>query len=131
MAKKSKENKQMLELGDKKRAGQLISSYLRAIGTEKTESTVVFTDPDSGKSKIISKAEMLARDIWEQALNGTDNKTKLEYRKLLLDRIEGRPEVGSEDVKQKRGSIPDRVSEVNRDRLNELAKMGENESKKM
>lgn len=127
---KSKENKQLLELGSKQRAGQLISSYLRAIGTEKTETATVFTDSDTGEVKIISKGEKLARDIWEQALKGADEKTKLEYRKLLLDRIEGRPDVGQVDEKQKRGSVPDRVSELNKTRLNDLAKSGEKKTKR-
>lgn len=122
MAKKSKENKQMLELGQKQRAGQLISSYLRAIGTEKTELVDVAVGPDKCERRIVSKAEAMARDIFKQALEGADAKMKLEYRKLVLDRIEGRPDVGQMDEKQKRGSVPDRVSEVNKNRINALAK---------
>lgn len=122
VAKKSKENKPLLELGSKVRAGQLISQYLRAIGTEKTELCDVAIGPDKVEHRIVSKAEALARDIFRQALEGADDKTKLEYRKLVLDRIDGRPGDNPTDEKGKRGSVPDRVSELNRDRLNKLAK---------
>jgi len=117
---KKSENKQLLELGQKQRAGQLISSYLRAIGTEITEELVIFTDPDTGKRKLISKAEALARDIWKEASDGDDPKLKLEYRKMLLDRIEGKPGI-DEEPKGKHTSIPDQISEINRDKLNAIA----------
>jgi len=125
MAKKSKENKQMLELGSKQRAGHLISSYLRAISTEKTELVDVAIGPDKVERRIVSKGEALARDMVEKALRHDDEKMKLEYRKLVLDRIEGRPDVGQVDEKQKRSSVPDRVSEENKKRINALAKSGE------
>ncbi len=115
-----KENKQLLELGQKQRAGQLISGYLRAIGIEKTEIADVFTDPDTGKKKIISKAEALARDLWKQALENADADVKLKYRKLLLDRIEGKPGI-DEEPKGKHTTIPERISEINRDKLNAIA----------
>jgi hypothetical protein len=122
MKKKTKksENKQLLELGQKQRAGQLISSYLRAIGTEVTEIADVFTDPDTGRKKIISKAEALARDIWEQGLKNEDEDIKLKYRKLLLERIEGKPGT-EEELKDRELSIPDQISELNRDKLNAIA----------
>ena len=125
MAKKSKENKPLLELGSKKRAGHLISAYLRAIGTEKTELYDVAVGPDKVEHRIVSKAEAMARDMFEQALRNDDEKMKLEYRKVVLDRIDGRPGDNPTDERGKRGSVPDRVSEMNRDRLNELAKQGE------
>lgn len=117
-----KENKELTELGNKQRAGQLISSYLRAIGTEKTEVATVFIDPDTGKKKIISKAEALAREMWQIVLDeNADAELKFKYRKLILDRIEGRP--GTEDeLKDRDISIPDKISEINRAKLNAIAK---------
>jgi hypothetical protein len=135
MAKKSKENKPLLELGTKQRAGQLISQYLRAIGTEKTELVDIVIGPDEIKHKIVSKAEALARDIFNKALGKRsiedginvipDPKITLEYRKLVLDRIDGRSGDNPTDEGGRRISVPDRISEMNRDRLNKLAKQGE------
>ena len=122
MAKKSKENKKLLEVGSKQRAGQLISSYLRAVGQEKTERVDVAVGVDKVQPRIVSKAEALARDMFEKALRHDDEKMRLEYRKIVLDRIDGRPGDSQEDEKGKRGSVPDRISEMNRERLNKLAK---------
>ncbi len=119
---KSKENKQLLELGKKQRAGQLISEYLRAVGTEKTELVDIAVGPDKVKRKIVSKAEALARDMFQKALGiDVDDKLKLEYRKVILDRIDGRPGDSQDDPKGNRGSVPDRISEMNKERLNKLA----------
>jgi hypothetical protein len=125
MAKKSKENKSLLELGTKQRAGQLISQYLRAIGTEMTELADVAIGPDKVERRIVSKAEALARDMFEKALQHENEKMRLEYRKIVLDRIDGRPGDNPTDEGGKRVSVPDRISEMNRDRLNKLAKQGE------
>ena len=125
-----RENKSLIELGSKQRAGRLVSSYLRAIGTEVTEELVIFTDPDTGKRKLISKAEALARDIWKIVLeDGGDAKIQLEYRKLVLDRIEGKSGV-DEEPKDKEISIPDQISEINRDKLNAIAKKPAKKKKK-
>jgi len=120
MSKKEKENKQLLEAGQKSRAGRLFSEYLRGIGNEKTEVTTIFTDPDTGEKRIISKAEMLMRYIWEQALDGSDEKARLEYIKLILDRCEGKTGVQESNL-PKRPSIPDKVSKKGKDRLNRIA----------
>lgn len=116
-----KENKSLIELGSKKRAGHLLSSYIRAIAVEKTEIVDVAIGPDECKKMIISKAEAMARDIWEQALTGTDKKLKLEYRKLILDRVEGKPGT-EEELKDRDVSIPDKISDINKRKLNEIAK---------
>ena len=125
-----KENKELQQLGSKKRAGRLVSSYLRAIGTEKTEIADVFTDPDTGKKKIISKAEALARDIWKQALENEDADLRLKYRKLVLDRVEGKPGT-EEELKDDDISLPDRISDINCKKLNAIAKRGKSGNKKM
>jgi len=121
MAKK-KENKDLLQLGSKQRAGHLISAYLRAVGTEKTELVDVAVGPDKCERRIVSKAEALARDIFKNAMEHNDEKMRLEYRKIVLDRIDGRPGDNQEDEKEKRGSVPDRISEINKSKLNRLAK---------
>jgi hypothetical protein len=127
MAKKSKENKKLFELGSKQRAGKLLSEYIRAIGDERTEIMDIAVGPDEVKHKIVSKAEKMARDIWEEANKGTDDKLKLEYRKLIIDRIEGKAGTGltGADIDHPGRNVPDRVSGVNRDRINKLAKQGE------
>lgn len=112
--------KQLTETGEKIRSGLLISNWIRAIGDEKTEVEVVFTDPDTGESRVMSKAEKLARDIWKKALDGEDEKLKLEYRKLILDRMEGKAGI-QESNPPKRPSIPDKVSKKGKDRLNRIA----------
>jgi len=117
----SKENKKLLQQGSKNRAGKLLSSYLRAIAQEMTEVVDVATDPDTVEHKIISKGEAMARDMFEQALNGADAKLKLEYRKLILDRIEGKAGDTKNDKPGDR-SVPDRISDLNRERLNAAAK---------
>jgi hypothetical protein len=128
---KSKENKSMLELGQKQRAGRLLSEYIRAIGDEKTELVDVVVSPDKCERRLVSKAEALARDIWKQANEG-DDKLKFEYRKLIIDRIEGKVGTGltGADIEHPGRSIPDRMSGLNRDRVNRIAKSGEKKSKK-
>ena len=117
----AKENKQLRQVGEKIRSERLVSNYIRGIGNEKTEIyTSDSTQTDDSKPELISKAEMLARDIWKEALEGTDKKLKLEYRKLILDRIEGRPAMGSEE-QEKRGPIPNKISERGKNKLNQMA----------
>lgn len=123
---KSKENKKLTELGQKQRAGKLLSEYIRAIGDERTERVDVAVGVDKVEPRIVSKAERMAREIWKQAFEG-DEKTKLEYRKLIIDRIEGKVGTGltGADIEHPGRNVPDRVSEINKDRLNKLAKSGE------
>ena len=116
---------EMREVGQKCRAERLVSEYIRAVGTEKTEITTVFSDPDTGEKRIISKAEALARDIWKLAMECEDAKLKLDYRKLLLDRVEGRPGAMEGEAVPKRRDVPDKVSKKGRDKLNRLARDGE------
>jgi len=126
MAKKPRENKELLELGQKQRAGKLLSEYIRAIGDERTERVDVAIGVDKVEFRIVSKAERMAREIWKQAFDG-DEKTKLEYRKLIIDRIEGKTGTGltGADIEHPGRDVPDRVSDINRDRINKLAKNSE------
>jgi len=118
---KSKENRQLLELGGKRRAGRLLSNYLRAIADERTEVADIATGPDRVEHRIISKAEALARDMFHQAMTCSDAKLKLEYRKLVLDRIDGKPGAGDEEEEKKKAGIPERISEINKNRANRIA----------
>ena len=133
MAKKSKENKELLELGSKQRAGRLLSEYIRAIGDERVELVDVPVGPDKVEHRLVSRAEKMARDIWKEANEGTDDKLKLEYRKLIIDRIEGKTGTGltGADIEHPGRNVPDKVSDINKGRLNKLAKRGADANKKM
>lgn len=129
---KSKENKQLIELGSKARAGRLLSNYLRAIADERTELADVIIGPDKIERRLISKAEAIARDIFRIAMGNSescaiagvqgilDPKLVLEYRKLILERIEGKPGSG-EETDNERDKIPERISEINKKRANAIA----------
>ena len=132
MAKKPKENKELLELGQKQRAGKLLSEYIRGIGDERTELVDIVISPDKCERQLVSKAEAMAREIWKEAIDGDDDKLKLEYRKLIIDRIEGKVGTGltGADIDHPGRNVPDRVSDISRDRLNQMAKSGEKKSKK-
>lgn len=113
------ENKNLIELGSKQRAGRILSEYLRGIGTEKTE---LITDPSTGKTKVVSKAEALARQIWEKAISGgVDGGISLDWTKLLLDRVEGKPGVNDDAAQGTKPTAADRVSEMNKKRINGFA----------
>ena len=124
----------MSELGDKARAGRMLSEALRQIAQEKTE---VFTDED-GDSRMVTKAEALARLKWKQALGYTEEitveqpdgtraiKTTIHAPDnaaalLILDRIEGK--VSQIDVdEKKRPTAAQKVSELSKNRINALSK---------
>jgi len=118
--------KKLSELGAKCRAGQLMSSLFRAVASEKTEliSTKVPGSKD-GKMQtlLVSKAEAIVRDIVQKALpvgddDGVDPKVQMEYRKMVLDRVDGRAGTIGEDAGDKGVSIPDRISEASKGFLN-------------
>lgn len=121
---KSKENKKLLQQGSKNRAGRLLSGYLRAIAQEVTELVDVVISPDKVERRLVSKGEAMARDIFDKALKKDgeiDAKLQATYRGMLFDRIEGK--AGDNDRSIKRDvSVPDRISDINRERLNAAAK---------
>jgi hypothetical protein len=133
MTKQSNQRERDLtELGAKSRAGNLMSSLFRAVASEMTEllSTKVPGRTD-GKMKtiLVSKAEAIVRDIIQKALpvgeDETDNidpKVRMEYRKLIMDRVDGRAGTVGEDAKRQGESIPGKVSRINKDFLNDTAK---------
>lgn len=116
-----KENKDMLERGERIRAGLIISKYLRAILQEKTELVNVAIGPDKVKQKLVSKGEKIARDMVRLAMESEDSKEKLEYRKLVIERADGKAGTVQEALGEDEKSIPDRMSESNKMRLNRIA----------
>ena len=86
--------------GLRTKAGQLLSQYLREISEEKTE---LIHDPNSGEDRMATKAEALARGIWQDALGYTEKVITKEgglidlihppnrtAQSIVFDRIEGR-----------------------------------------
>lgn len=124
--------KKLTELGAKARAGTLMSTLFRAAASEKTELMQFKVPGDkTGKmvTRLVSKAEAIVRDIIEKALpvkddvlDLVDSKLRLEYRKLILDRVDGRAGAVGEDTKGHGESIPNKISRINKDFLNDQAK---------
>ena len=126
---KKKKLKQELESGNKQRAGRLLSTFLRAIAQEKIK--IIGKD---GMPREVTKARALAEQMWNRAL-GThsyvDEKTgeikipppDKSMIDILFDRCEGRVGTHEEEVK-KDASVPDKVSQANKDKLNKLAQKG-------
>ena len=119
---KSKENKDMLQRGERIRAGLIISKYLRSILQEKTEILDVEVSPDKVEHRIVSKGERIARDMVREAMEGDDAKTKFEYRKLVIERADGKAGTVQEALADDEKSIPDRMSNANKMRLNRIVK---------
>jgi len=123
----AKEKRDKLEAGNKKRAGHLISSFIRSVAQEKV----------AGETDAITRAEALARLLWDMALGRSKvvdietGKISTEYispdkhaMDIIMDRMEGK--VGTfEDEKKKSENIPDRVSRKNKARINKLSKKSE------
>lgn len=125
------------EMGKKARAGNLLSSYLRAIAQE----MIVRDDLDAGESRSMSKAEALAYLIWNKALGfkeeiaGEDgvmvtveHEPDKDMIKLVYDRMEGKV-TNAEETSDRGQALPDKVSETNRDKLNKMAEKSGNNSK--
>lgn len=131
--------KKLTELGAKCRAGQLMTTLFRAVASEKTE-LMQFKVPgdNTGKmqTRLVSKAEAIVRDIIQKALPAKDEldlvegKLRLEYRKLILDRVDGRAGAIGEDNKSRGESVPNKISRLNKDFLNDQAKSTEKEKAK-
>ena len=127
----------MNERGDRIRAGMMLSRKLREIANEQTE--LYGNDPDTGNPRLVTKAEALARRMWELALGFeeevviTDSKTgkpKI-IRKvhkpdnamiaMIFERIEGRVGVPESD-RGKKQPLSEKVNDQVRQRINALAK---------
>jgi hypothetical protein len=125
---KNPENQDLLQLGQKARAGRMISEYIRAIGTETDQ--VIQPDVPRGCApempRMVSKAEALARYIWKKALPHTDDEgvhrePDIRYVSMVLDRTEGKASVAAEDKDAGRETVPEKVSRLGVERLNKLA----------
>jgi hypothetical protein len=101
---------------------KLITDFVRTIASEVTE-----VGPDN--ETMVTKAEKLARIIWTKAL-GTGEPTlkagklyhpspDMEAMKIILDRIDGKV-LNTDEIKQRDESIPDRISKIGRDKINDI-----------
>jgi len=128
MAKRKSENKNLLELGSKQRAGRLLSEYIRAIGTE-VDQVVQDEVPEGcapGMPRMVSKAEALARHIWRKALphkddEGVKHEPDLNYVRIVLERAEGKPGTVEQEKTDTRETVPEKVSRLGVERLNRMA----------
>lgn len=112
-------------IGDKSRAGRILSQYLRKIAQEETE---MIKGPDS--DKMGTKAEAMARLMFKIALGYEEYDIKTEKTTihkpsagmiaLIWDRIEGRAAAANENL-DKRRTLPKKVSDENKRRMNKLA----------
>ena len=124
-AKKKKELKKNSLVGDKIRAGTLLSTHLRKIAQEPTE----FIKESDG-DRMGTKAEALARLMWKMALGYTTTDVKTEKEiihfpdrgmiQLIWDRVEGRATPVNDNLTKKR-ALPKKVSEESKRRLNNMA----------
>ena len=125
-------------LGDKIRAGRILSSSLRKIMQEKTE---LIKDPDEG-DRLGTKAEALMRVWVKHALGYTESvevdlpdgtvafkdiehKPDRVYGQLIADRIEGRVAAVTDEGVQ-RPTAASKVSQLNKDRINRLSENASN-----
>ena len=132
MAKKKKDK--LSDRGSKAKAGKLLSQYLRAIAQEETE---FVKDDNGGDDRMATKAEKMARLMFEMALGfdyiedkfdvqGTKIGSVTRHAKpdkgmisLIYDRMEGKapPMIG--DGKAGFG-VTDKVTEQGKKRINKL-----------
>jgi hypothetical protein len=124
------------EHGLKTSAGIALSKFLRQVGQEKTE--VAGNDPLTGDARVVTKTEQLARTIWRLAL-GYEEEVKVDGKivvkrykpdntmiSLVYDRLEGKV-ASTESDKIKKQPLSGKVSEQVRQRVNALAKAGNEE----
>ena len=126
------------KLGDKIRAGRILSETLRKILQEKT-----IAKNDDGDFDTMTKAEALVRG-WVKCALGYEETVDIEtvdskgdvcikqkkiihppdrvYGQLIADRVEGRVATTVEADSSKRPTAAKKVSQLNKDRLNRIAK---------
>lgn len=100
-------SKDLSQRGAKSKAGKLLSQYLRLIAQE-FESIDNAGDP-------YTKAELLARKIWEKALEG--DKTMIQ---LVFDRMEGKPSTVNNKDPRSDFPIADNVSDKGKNTINKF-----------
>lgn len=86
------------------KAGRLLTRFIRQIAEEPTEMVT-----DDGEDRMASKAEAMARKMWDIALGWTETKVLVDgpidivhppdpkMMQLLFDRMEGRAATATED----------------------------------
>jgi len=112
-------------IGDKARAGRMLSEFLRRVAQEKTELVTV-----DGEDIMVTKAEAMARGMFKIALGyeefdpkkqkTTVHKPSAGMMALIFDRMEGRAAPSNEGERSKR-TLPKKVSAENKKRLNNMA----------
>ena len=114
--------------GVKIKASQMLTKWLREIAVEVTES---IKDPLSGETVMATKAEALARKIWERALGyksldikkGSISETTHQPDRgmmiLIFERLEGKVPITTE-VGKKKVTAAERMSMESAKRLNNL-----------
>lgn len=125
-----KKKKQGTLLGDKQRAGIMLSTKLREIAQEKTE---LIDGPDG--ECMGTKVEALTRLMWKMALGYTETNIKGDVAvekivgpdrgmmQLIWDRMEGRAAPVNDNLQKKR-KLPAKVSDANKERANRIATNG-------
>lgn len=116
----------MNDHGLKTSAGISLSKFLRSISAETTQ--VEGVDAKTGKARIVTKAEALARTIWRLALGYTDSDGKIVQPNLsciamVFDRLEGKVATNS-DIGKKPKTLSTKVGEQAKKRLNRIATGG-------
>lgn len=87
------------------KAGRLLTRFIRQIAEECTE----FVKDDDGEDRMVSKAEAMARKMWDIALGYTETVVRVDgpidvvhppdhkMLQILYDRMEGRAATATED----------------------------------
>ncbi len=108
------------------KAGRLLTKFIRQIAEEQTE----FVKDDDGEDRMVSKAEAMARKMWDIALGYTETRVLVDgpvdvvhppdhkMMQILLDRMEGRAATATED-ETLRPTAAQKVSEQMAKRITE------------
>ncbi len=126
--------------GTKARISPVVSQLFRAIGSEMTE-MICLKVPDSKtgamETRLVSKAEAMVRDLYQSAMPISSKdlvdldvkeivlrgKGQMDARKLIL------AHTIDKNAKEQIGeTVADKVSDLNKDRLNAMAKGGTEET---
>jgi len=117
------------------KASTLLSKFIKEIADENTE---LVKDSKTGEGREATKAEALARIIWQGALGWIETEDVIKkgeivgtkekihgpdktYVNIILDRMEGKAAMGTEKDKGQKVPLVDRISDQAKKRLNMLA----------
>jgi len=126
--------------GTKAKASRLLTQFIREIAEENHEDPLIF-GKGIDDARMITKAEALARYMWNAALGYKQKVEVLDkvtgqvigdkevihfpdktYVTMLYDRLEGRVPTVEVDKDDSKPTAADRVSQLAKDRLNNIAK---------